>query len=265
MLAGSFTLLLSLFLCAKNAGSLKHPQAALLFVHNSSDLFQNDTLGVLRNKTKIQNKKKISRFKIQSSEERHTDGGLHYDLTPENVEKVLNLIRPKLQIDNGDVELVDIKNNDLYIKLLGNCVTCSSNSVTVSQVIKKTLKMYIRNEKNEEPNVIITNFDEINEENIHSCLSDLKPYFDFLKVKVVITDLMKNKENINNSVSLVFKKADLEGGSDADGEADVEAGRSADPYADPDAAPVKIPFSVKSEITERLKQKFPTLTVNFEN
>ncbi|ANQ07251.1 NifU-like protein [Plasmodium coatneyi] len=257
MLEGSFTLLLSLFLCAKNAGSLKHPQGTLLFVHNSSDLFQNDTLSVLRNKTNIQNKKKISRFKIRSSEEKQKDGGLHYDLTPENVEKVLNLIRPKLQIDNGDVELVDIKNNDLYIKLLGNCVTCSSNSVTVSQVIKKTLKMYIRNEKNEEPNVIITNFDEISEENIYGCLSDLKPYFDFLKVKVVITDLMKNKENINNSVSLVFKKVDPGGGSDADG----EAGLNADPYEEP----VKIPFSVKSEITERLKQKFPTLVVNFEN
>lgn len=266
---GSFTLLVSLFLCAKSAGSLKHPQTTLLFLHNSSELFQNDTLSVLRNKTNIQSKKKISRFKIQSSEEKQKDGGLHYDLTPENVEKVLNLIRPKLQIDNGDVELVDIKNNDLYIKLLGNCVTCSSNSVTVSQVIKKTLKMYIRNEKNEEPNVIITNFDEINEENIYGCLSDLKPYFDFLKVKVVITDLMKNKENINNSVSLVFKKVDPAGSDDTDGEVDGEVdgetdgqgSRNADPYAEP----VKIPFSVKSEITERLKQKFPTLVVNFEN
>ncbi|GAW80277.1 NifU-like scaffold protein [Plasmodium gonderi] len=244
------TFFLSLFLCAKNGESLKHTNAKLLFVHNNTDFFQNDGLSVLRNKTSAQNRKKVFRFKLQTLRDQK-DGEVHYELTSENVEKVLNLIRPKLQTDNGDVELVDIKNNNLYIKLLGNCVTCSSNSVTVSQVIKKTLKMYIRNKNNEEPNVIIINFDEINEENIYNCLSDLKPYFDFLKVKVIIKDLINNKENINNSVSLTFKNIDTS--------IDSERGKNGE------TEQVKIPFSVKSEITERLKQKFPSLTVNFEN
>ncbi|SBT33542.1 NifU-like scaffold protein (NFU) [Plasmodium ovale wallikeri] len=167
------------FLCAKGLISLKQAKTNLLFMHNRSDHFTNDVFNLLRNKTNIQNKKKISKLKILSSKE-EADEGIHYELNLENVEKVLNLIRPKLQIDNGDVELVDIKDNDLYIRLLGNCVTCSSNSVTVSQVIKKTLKMYIRGQNNMEPNVIIINFDEINEENIQNCLSDLKPYFEFL-------------------------------------------------------------------------------------
>ncbi|KAI4839447.1 hypothetical protein MKS88_001999 [Plasmodium brasilianum] len=227
-------------LSAKSISSLKHTKTSLLFVHTNQDLLNNDTLNILRNKTNIQNKKKFSKFKILSSG-KENDEGLHYQLTPENVEKVLNLIRPKLQIDNGDVELVDIKNNDLYIRLLGNCVTCSSNSVTVSQVIKKTLKMYIRNEKNEEPNVLITNFDEINKENVQNCLNDLKPYFDFLKVEVIIKNVVHNKEQINNSISLLFKNVDNE------------------------SEEVNIPFNIRSEITERLKQKFPSLTVNFEN
>ncbi|SCQ16201.1 NifU-like scaffold protein, putative [Plasmodium ovale] len=228
------------FLCAKGLISLKQAKTNLLFMHNRSDHFANDAFNLLRNKTNIQNKKKISKLKILSSKE-EADEGIHYELNTENVEKVLNLIRPKLQIDNGDVELVDIKDNDLYIRLLGNCVTCSSNSVTVSQVIKKTLKMYIRGQNNMEPNVIIINFDEINEENIQNCLSDLKPYFEFLKVEVVIKNLINNKENIKNSVLLMFRNTDSEGEE------------------------VKVPFHVKNEITERLRQKFPSLTVNFEN
>ncbi|CRG96761.1 Fe-S-cluster redox enzyme, putative [Plasmodium gallinaceum] len=215
--------------------SLKFTKKNLLFIYSNFDLFNNKILNSSLNTLKNKRKTKL---KILSSPEK--DEEIYYELNHENVEKVLNLIRPKLQIDNGDVELVKIKNNDLYIRLLGNCVTCSSNSVTVSQVIKKTLKKYIRNEKKEEPNVIITNFDEINKENIQNCLNQLKPYFDFLKVEIIIKDIVINKENINNSVSLKFQNFD-------------------------DSEEIKIPFNIKNEVTERLKQKFPTLTVNFEN
>lgn len=166
---------------------------------------------------------------------------IYYDLNQENVEKVLNLIRPKLQIDNGDVELVDIKDNNLYIRLLGNCVTCSSNSITVSEVIKKTLKKYIRKDNKQEPNVIITNFDEITEENIQNCLNQLKPYLDFIKIKILISNLIVNKENISNSVSLKFQNAEK------------------------DQDEMNLPSNIRNEITERIKQKFPTLQVNFEN
>lgn len=166
---------------------------------------------------------------------------IYYDLNQENVEKVLNLIRPKLQIDNGDVELVDIKDNNLYIRLLGNCVTCSSNSITISEVIKKTLKKYIRKDSKQEPNVIITNFDEITEENIQNCLNQLKPYLDFIKIKILISNLIVNKENISNSVSLKFQNAEK------------------------DQDEMKLPSNIRNEITERIKQKFPTLQVNFEN
>lgn len=167
------------FLCAKNIASLKYTKSNLSFLYNGCDNINSGGVNAHRNKTTVQTKNKHSKLKILSLNEKQ-DEELHYELNPENTEKVLNLIRPKLQIDNGDVELVDIKGNDLYIRLLGNCITCSSNSVTVSQVIKKTLKMYIRGPGNKEPNVIIINFDEINEENILNCLSDLKPYFDFL-------------------------------------------------------------------------------------
>ncbi|KYO00195.1 putative NifU-like scaffold protein [Plasmodium gaboni] len=232
------------FVYVKNISILKYDKPKVLFIQNNFEPLNNNILrvplNILRKRTNVvKNKKNIVPFQIFLSSE--NDEGLYYELNPENVEKVLNLIRPKLQIDNGDVELVDIKNNDLYIRLLGNCVTCSSNSITVSHVIKKTLKMYIRNEQNQEPNVIITNFDEINEQNIQNCLSQLKPYLDFLKVEVIIKELVNNKENINNYVCLKF--LNIENSSED----------------------INIPHNVKNEITERLKQKFPTLTVNFEN
>jgi Fe-S cluster biogenesis protein NfuA len=39
----------------------------------------------------------------------------------EDVAKVLNLIRPSLQADGGDVELVDVKDGIVKVKLTGHC------------------------------------------------------------------------------------------------------------------------------------------------
>ncbi|VWU48708.1 NifU-like scaffold protein [Hepatocystis sp. ex Piliocolobus tephrosceles] len=231
------------FFFFKNVRNIKLIKNTFFFTsYNSNNFVYKDELSILRlNKTNIQKKKKKnSKFKVKLVE-KENDEGIHYELNKENVQKVLNLIRPKLQIDNGNVELVKIDNSDLYVKLLGECITCSSNSVTVTHIIKKTLQKYIRDKNNKEPNVIVVNFDDINETNIQNCLNDLKPYFDFLKVEVLIKDIVSNKEGINNSVSLIFKHKD-NGNSE-----------------------IKIPFNVRNEIAERLKNKFPTLTVHFEN
>jgi Fe-S cluster biogenesis protein NfuA len=39
----------------------------------------------------------------------------------EDVEKVLNEIRPALQADGGDVELVDVVDGTVKVKLKGSC------------------------------------------------------------------------------------------------------------------------------------------------
>jgi len=39
----------------------------------------------------------------------------------EDVAKVLNLIRPSLQADGGDVELVDVTDGIVKVKLTGHC------------------------------------------------------------------------------------------------------------------------------------------------
>jgi len=39
----------------------------------------------------------------------------------EDVEKVLNEIRPSLQADGGDVQLIDVQDGKVKVKLIGAC------------------------------------------------------------------------------------------------------------------------------------------------
>jgi Fe-S cluster biogenesis protein NfuA len=39
----------------------------------------------------------------------------------EKVEAALNLIRPQLQADGGDIELVDVKDGKVSVRLKGHC------------------------------------------------------------------------------------------------------------------------------------------------
>ena len=42
--------------------------------------------------------------------------------TIEEVEKVINKLRPYLNHDGGDIELLDFKDGIVYVKMLGACV-----------------------------------------------------------------------------------------------------------------------------------------------
>jgi len=58
----------------------------------------------------------------------------------EVVENVLNQLRPYLQIDGGDVELVDItEDNIVKVRLLGACYGCPLNLMTLRAGIERAL------------------------------------------------------------------------------------------------------------------------------
>lgn len=60
------------------------------------------------------------------------------------VEKILNLIRPAVQSDGGDVELVDVTPDGLVlIRLHGACVGCPSSSVTLKTGIERNLRDHV--------------------------------------------------------------------------------------------------------------------------
>ncbi len=62
----------------------------------------------------------------------------------EKVEKVLQQIRPSLQADGGDVELVDVSSEGIVkVKLTGACGSCPFAIMTLKGGIERLLKQEI--------------------------------------------------------------------------------------------------------------------------
>ncbi len=61
----------------------------------------------------------------------------------EKVEAVLNKIRPALQADGGDVELVEVKDGVVKVRLTGACGGCPMSQMTLRMGIERTLKKEI--------------------------------------------------------------------------------------------------------------------------
>jgi Fe-S cluster biogenesis protein NfuA len=58
----------------------------------------------------------------------------------DQVQEVLNIIRPNLQADGGDVELVDVKDGIVSVKLQGACAGCPMSTMTLKRGIERFLK-----------------------------------------------------------------------------------------------------------------------------
>jgi len=58
------------------------------------------------------------------------------------VEEALSEIRPFLESDGGDIELLSINDNIVKVKLMGNCVSCSVNQMTLKNGVEMTIKKY---------------------------------------------------------------------------------------------------------------------------
>ncbi|MDI6605054.1 NifU family protein [Aceticella autotrophica] len=59
----------------------------------------------------------------------------------EEVEKIINRLRPSLQADGGDVELVDVTSDGVVsVKLKGACGGCPFAMITLKEGIEKALK-----------------------------------------------------------------------------------------------------------------------------
>ncbi|MBQ6668544.1 MAG: NifU family protein [Deltaproteobacteria bacterium] len=59
----------------------------------------------------------------------------------EKVEEILNMVRPHLQADGGDVELIDVTDDGVVkVKLQGACGSCPMATMTLRMGIERTLK-----------------------------------------------------------------------------------------------------------------------------
>lgn len=58
----------------------------------------------------------------------------------EKIKKALADIRPSLQADGGDVELVDVENGIVRVRLTGACGGCPMSQMTLKQGIETYIK-----------------------------------------------------------------------------------------------------------------------------
>ena len=58
----------------------------------------------------------------------------------EDVEKALDNIRGALKRDGGDIELVEIKDSTVYVKLKGACGSCPMSQLTLKNWVEANLK-----------------------------------------------------------------------------------------------------------------------------
>jgi Fe-S cluster biogenesis protein NfuA len=62
----------------------------------------------------------------------------------EKVQKAIDLIRPSLQADGGDVELVDVSVDGIVkVKLTGACHGCPMSQMTLKMGIEKIIKTQV--------------------------------------------------------------------------------------------------------------------------
>ncbi|GMH24866.1 hypothetical protein Nepgr_026709 [Nepenthes gracilis] len=104
------------------------------------------------------------------------DYAVELPLTEENIEKVLDEVRPYLIADGGNVALHEIDGNVVRLKLQGACGSCPSSVMTMKMGIERRLMEKI-------PEVVAVEAVsdkedglELNEENIEKVLEEIRPY-----------------------------------------------------------------------------------------
>ncbi|XP_058083355.1 nifU-like protein 1, chloroplastic [Magnolia sinica] len=63
-----------------------------------------------------------------------------FDLTVENVDRVLEDVRPYLISDGGNVDVVSVEDGIISLKLQGACGSCPSSTTTMKMGIERVLK-----------------------------------------------------------------------------------------------------------------------------
>jgi Fe-S cluster biogenesis protein NfuA len=61
----------------------------------------------------------------------------------ESVEKALEKIRPALRADGGDIELIDVVEGVVRVRLTGACGGCPMSQMTLKMGVEKVLKQQV--------------------------------------------------------------------------------------------------------------------------
>ena len=58
----------------------------------------------------------------------------------EQVHEALELIRPAIQMDGGDIQLLSVEDGRVIVQLMGTCETCPISPVTLKSGVERILK-----------------------------------------------------------------------------------------------------------------------------
>lgn len=61
-------------------------------------------------------------------------------LKKDKIIETINLIRPYIINDGGNIEFIDYENNIVYIKIMGNCNNCQMLDYTLNELILTSIK-----------------------------------------------------------------------------------------------------------------------------
>ena len=110
--------------------------------HEAKDIYLEDILKQTRQEMERERLSKAANTKAEAKDD---FGSMSMVQKIRAVDAVVEeYVRPMLVMDGGDMEVVDIKENDsyydIYIKYLGACSTCSTGSTGTLYAIESTLK-----------------------------------------------------------------------------------------------------------------------------
>lgn len=66
----------------------------------------------------------------------------------EKIKETINIIRPYLNSDGGDIEYVSYKDNIVYVKMHGSCAECGYRDDTITDFVLRTIQEEVPEVKN---------------------------------------------------------------------------------------------------------------------
>ncbi len=72
------------------------------------------------------------------------------ETTETKVRKALDEIKPRIQADGGNIELVAIENDTVKVRLQGACVGCPMAALTLKQGVERLIKAKVPEIRNVE-------------------------------------------------------------------------------------------------------------------
>lgn len=113
---------------------------------------------------------------------------LELPLTLENVEAVLDELRPYLQSDGGDCRVVEIDGPVVRLELEGACSSCSASSVTLKMGIERTLRQRIP--QISEVVAVLPNQETLTEQGLEEVLDGIRPFLETAGGTVALQEIV---------------------------------------------------------------------------